>query len=185
MTRPIPFLTLLVSLACATPLRAAETADKIDAQMQQATLVAKGQAAPDFASASTDGRQFALSAQKGKVVVLYFFDARIGACVTEMKLLEKEVFQKLRDRGDFALVGIGRGHSRDELVTVGGANGLTFPLMADPQAEVFRRYFSKFVPRTVVVRRDGTISHLASGYRDLTGIIALQQALDAEFRGSR
>lgn len=151
--------------------------EDLAAQVAQATLVKAGQAAPDFTCQTTDGRDFTLSAQQGKVVVLYFFSTSVGASLTEMRYLEQEIFQKLRGREDFQLIAIGRGHTREELVTLGGENKLTFPLAADPQAAVFGRYFTKFVPRTVVVRRDGVIGHMTNGFYEFEGIVKLQQAL--------
>lgn len=154
----------------------------LDAQVAQATLVTKGQVAPDFSCQFTDGRDFTLSAQRGKVTVLYFFSTSVGACVTEMRHLEEEIFQKLRNRDDFQIVAVGRGHPREDLVRVGGENQITFPLVADPQAGIYNRYFTKFVPRTVVVGRDGLIAWMASGFKEVEGVLALQQVLQKELK---
>ena len=150
---------------------------ELDKAVASATLVKVGQSAPDFTCQTIDGKSLTLSAMRGKVVVLYYFSTSVGFCLTEMKYLEKEVFQKLRDREDFQLIGIGRGHSHDELVKAGGQNKLTFPLVADPKQEFYQRYFSKYVPRTVLVRKDGSIAYLASGYHEFNGIVELQTAL--------
>lgn len=173
------FAFLSVCAACA------HADDSLDSQVAQATLVKAGAAAPDFTCQAIDGRSFALSAQKGKVVVLYFFSTSVKASITEMKNLEKEVFQKLRERDDFQLIAIGRGHTREDLVKVGGENRLTFPLVADPQAEIYGRYFTKFVPRMVVVGRDGSLASLTSGYLEFAGILRLQSTLEQEFGKGR
>ena len=114
------------------------------------------------------------------MVLLYFFASSAPFSITEMKYLESEVFQKLRDRDDFVSLGVGRGHEREEVMKIGGKNGLTFSLASDAQSEVFGRYFSKYLPRTVVLRRDGTICHLAHGYHEYGGIVALQAVLEKE-----
>ena len=62
----------------------------------------------------------------------------------------------------------------------GEGDGL--PLAADPQAEVFRRYFLQYVPRVVVVRRDGSIAYQRSGYKELEGILELQEVVGRELR---
>ena len=41
-------------------------------------------------------------------------------------------------------------------------------------------YFSKFVPRTVVVRKNGSIAYLANGYHEFEGISRLQAVLAEE-----
>lgn len=170
---PVLVLSACLSITFGSAARATE----VDKAVAQATLVKVKQAAPDFTCTTTDSRTITLSALKGKAVVLYFFSTSVGACITELKYLEKEVFQKLQNRDDFQLIAIGRGHSREELVKVGGENKLTFPLVADPKQELYQRYFSKYVPRTVVVRKDGSIAHLASGYREFAGTLELQVVL--------
>jgi len=175
------FLLLLLILTAWTyqPLLRAE--DDVDKEVVAATLVAKHQKAPDFTCQTTDGRNLTLSALKGKVVVLYFFSAKsLPACVSELKYLETEVFQELRKREDFQLIAIGRDHTREELVKLGGENKLTFPLVPDPQQEIYARYFTKFTPRTVVVRKDGSVAHLTNGYHEYDGIIRLQAVLAQE-----
>ncbi len=168
--------------ACGAAVAMAQQADNVDAQVEQSTHVRRGDAAPEFACQATDGRQFDLSSSKGKVTVLYFFSTSVGASLTEMRHLENEVVRKVGSRDDFQIIGIGRGHTREELVKVGGENRLTFPLAADPQAEIYGRYFLKFVPRTVVVGRDGSIIHMASGYDEALGLERLKHVLNGELK---
>ncbi len=171
-------LLLLPLCACLSSLLA-ETA--IDREILATTMVQKELPAPDFTCQTSDGRSLTLSALKGKIVVLYFFSAKsLPACVSELIYLETEVFQKLRKREDFQLIAIGRDHTREELVKLGGENKLTFPLVPDPQQEIYARYFSKFVPRTVMLRKDGTIAYLGSGHHEFEGIIKLQAVLARE-----
>lgn len=185
LTKPAFHLSLLCLMLCCACVMSARADDSLDSQVAQATLARTGALAPDFTCQATDGREITLSAQKGKVVALYFFSTSVKASITEMRRLEKEVFQKLRARDDFQLIAIGRGHAREDLVKLGGENQLTFPLVADPLAEVYGRYFTKFVPRMVVVGRDGTIASLTSGYLEFEGILRLQRTLDLELRKPR
>lgn len=171
-------LVLALSMSLTITFGPAAKAADLDEAMAKATLVKVKQAAPDFTCTTTDGRTITLSALKGKVVVLYFFSTSVGACIIEMKYLEKEVFQKLQNREDFQLIGIGRGHSREELVKTGGENKLTFSLVPDLKQELYQRYFSKYVPRTVVVSKDGSIASIASGHHEFSGILDLQGVLE-------
>ncbi len=178
-------LALILVFAALSQLRADEkiahmAPETVDKNVAAATLVSKYQEAPDFSCQTTDGIKFNLAALKGKVVVLYFFSASVGASIIEMKDMEAEIFQKLRGREDFEMIAIGRGHSREELVKIGGENKLTFPLVADPKRELYGRYFKNYVPRTMVVRKDGTIGYLASGYDELKSLPRLQAVLTSE-----
>lgn len=154
----------------------------IDAQIQAATLLKTGDAAPDFTCKTTDGRPFSLAEHKGKVVLLYFFATSVPFSFTEMRYIQKEIVEKLEKREDFAVLCIGRGHNREELVRIGGENMLRLPMAADADKTIYKRYFSKFVPRTVVIAKDGTIAFQMSGSKEFEGIVKLQQALDVELR---
>lgn len=180
MNRPaLLLITALMLILCPIFVVAVED---VDQEMKKNTLVEVGQTAPDFTCKTTDNRTITLSSLKGKAVVLYFFSTSVGACITEMQYMEKEIYQKLVNRNDFQLIAIGRGHSREELVKIGGENKITFSLVPDPKHELYQRYFTKFVPRTVVVRKDGSIAYLASGIRESASIADLQAALQVVLR---
>ncbi|MFZ2279737.1 MAG: TlpA disulfide reductase family protein [Prosthecobacter sp.] len=178
-----PMLYGLMLLAFLTFSRgtAAEDVD-VDEDVKRHTLVQVGETAPDFNGKTTDGRTMTLSALKGKVVVVYFFSTQVAPCIAEMKHLQSEVYEKLRNRDDFQLIGIGfgKGSTREELVILGGENKFTFPLVPDPGRQIYERYFTKYAPRTVVIGKTGVIRHLASGYHELTSIPKLQAALARE-----
>jgi|UniRef100_UPI0037834B75 peroxiredoxin len=159
-------------------------ASNLDKDVKSTTLHSVGDAAPDFSCRTTDSREFKLSAQMGRVVLLYFFSSSNPACFAQMKYLENEVFQKLRRRDDFQMIALGRGHAREELVQIGGEHRLTFPLAADPKQEIYTRYFSKYVPRIVVLRWDGSIAYQASG-ADYEGVLRLQEVLARELAAAR
>lgn len=176
-------LLMLLTATLGSPCLRAE--ESYDVQVAKATLVKAGQPAPDFTCHITDGRSFTLSAKKGKVVVLVFFATSVGSYGRQLQQLEQEIVQKVRGRDDWDLLALGRGHSREELVQIGGQNRLTLPLAADPDAAVFGRYFSKFVPRIVVVGRDGVIASILNGYQEITGVVQLQQILARELARPR
>lgn len=176
MKSPLSLIPAL--LMSAGPIAAA---DNVGLEVKKATLVQVGQAAPDFTWKTTDGRSISLSALKGKVVVLYFFSTNsVPACVSELRYLEKEIFQPLGKSEDFQLIGLGRGHTREELVQIGGEQKLTFPLVADTLQDIYQHYFSKFVPRMVVVGKNGKIASLSSGHHEFEGIVKLRAILIKE-----
>ena len=172
-------LLLLTLYACLpTTYGKDKAAEKLSQEIAATTLVQKEQPAPDFTCQTTDGKNITLSALKGNVVVLYFFSmSALPASAAEMRYLETEIFQHLRKRKDFQLIAIGRNHTREDLVKLAGDNKLTFPMVPDPKQDLFGRYFSKFVPRTVVVGKDGKIAQLSHGYHEYDGIIKLQAVL--------
>jgi peroxiredoxin len=174
--------TLLhLTLSLCLPFAPVSAADDVDQKVKNATLVQAGKAAPDFTGQTSDGRTLTLSSLKGKVVVLYFFATSVKASLTELQSLEKEVFQPLRQREDFQLIAIGRDHTREDIVKITGENKLTFPVLADPGRAIYARYFTGFVPRTVVISGQGTLAYLSSGYKDFEGIPNLRAVVAREF----
>jgi len=69
-----------------------------------ATTIGVGRPAKDFEITLLDGSPFSLSAQKGKVVLIDFWDVRCGPCRKEMPNL-KEIHRDFRARG-LEIVGI-------------------------------------------------------------------------------
>lgn len=153
--------------------------DELDQEIQASTLVRKGEPAPDFSFEDITGRRSTLAGLKGKVVLLYFFSASNPSSLADLRYLESEIFQKLRDKEGFHMLAIGRGYQREELVKLSGENKLTFPLVADPGQTIYHRYFTKFVPRTVVVRTDGTLAYQTSG-SGYEKVLQLQSVLAQE-----
>jgi len=153
--------------------------DDVNQELKATILVQEGGAAVDFTCQDTTGRQYTLSALKGKVVVLYFFCSSNAASLADLRYLQSEIFQKLRDNEGFQMLAIGRDYEREELVKLSGEGRLTFPLVADPKQEIYHLYFTKFVPRTVVVRRDGSIAYQTSG-AEYEKILQLQSVLARE-----
>lgn len=175
-------LRLLLAIACLASAAIAADGDALDREIRASTLIQAGDTAPDFSCKTTDGHAFTLSAQKGKVVLLYFFASSVPFCYPEMRYIEKEIVEKLAKREDFTVLCLGRGHNREELVKIGGENKLRLPMAADEQKEIYSKMFTKFVPRTVIIGKDGRVVHTAAGSKEFEGIVKLQEAIARELR---
>src|SRR5436190_10054069 len=76
----------------------AERVKKRSEELAPTTRAKVGENAPDFAGETLSGEKVSLSGEKGKVVLVNFFATWCWPCVKEMPHLEKEVFQKYKDR---------------------------------------------------------------------------------------
>jgi len=132
----------------------------------QTTLVKTGDNAPDFTCQTLAGKDFSLSQQKGKVVLVNFFATWCGPCLLEMPRLDKEIFQKYADRKDFTLIVIGREHQAAELLTFGKEKGFSFPMAPDPKREIYGKYATEYIPRTFIVGKDGKVKLASVGYSE-------------------
>ena len=97
-----------------------------------------GTAAPDFTLLNQDGETVKLSDFRGQKVVLYFYPAAMTPGCTTEACDFRDSLASLQGAG-YTVIGI----SRDEpakLKKFAERDGLTFPLLSDPDAEVHRAY---------------------------------------------
>jgi peroxiredoxin len=131
---------------------------------EESTLAKVGMEAPDFTCRTVTGENFSLQKEKGKVILINFFATWCGPCQAELPHLEKQIYQKLKDRKDFCLIAIGREHNAPELEKFRKEKGLSFPIAPDPGRKIYGKYAEKFIPRGFIIGKDGKIKLASNGY---------------------
>ncbi len=177
MLNRIHALPAIITACLVSALSCGAQTKNLTEQIASATLVQEGKPAPAFECRTTDGRAFSLTGMRGKVVLLYFFSSSTPFAFTQMKYIEQLIQAKIGRREDFMILGIARGMAREDVVRMGGENGLTFALAADPQNTVSGLYFTKFVPRALVINRAGNISWMTTGSREYDGVLMMQEEI--------
>jgi peroxiredoxin len=147
----------------------------------QSSLVKVGDIAPDFTCQTLSGKAFSLSGETGKVVLVNFFATWCGACVQEMPHLEKELFQKYAKENAFTLIALGREHEAQELKKFAKENSLTFPIAPDSKREIYGKYAQQYIPRNVVIGKDGRIKLMSVGYTE-SGFQEIIQTIETELK---
>ena len=137
-----------------------ETQDTIVYEHQY--LVKVGDMAPDFTLQYTDGSEFTLSAQRGKVVMLQFTASWCGICRGEMPHIESRIWQPHKDDADFVLVGVDREEPREVVEEYTAQLGTTYPMLLDENGDAFASYALRKsgITRNVLIDRDGRIVKL-------------------------
>ena len=137
-----------------------ETQDTIVYEHQY--LVKVGDMAPDFTLKYTDGTEFTLSQQRGKVVMLQFTASWCGICRGEMPHIESRIWQPHKDNADFVLVGVDREESREVVEEYTAKLGTTYPMLLDENGDAFASYALRKsgITRNVLIDRDGRIVKL-------------------------
>ena len=143
--------------------------------------LAPGDQAPDFTLFDADGREVSLSDLRGQRVIIYFYPAAMTPGCTKEACDFRDSRQDLSDAG-FAVLGISP-DSPAKLAKFREREGLTFPLLSDPDRTVHEAYgaygekmlYGKktvgVIRSTFVVGADGAIEHAYYGVK-ATGHVA-------------
>ena len=125
-------------------------------------IVKVGDIAPDFTLQYTDGSEFTLSAEGGKVVMLQFTASWCGICRGEMPHIESRIWQPHKDDADFVLVGVDREEPREVVEEYTAQLGTTYPMLLDERGDAFASYALRKsgITRNVLIDRDGRIVKL-------------------------
>ncbi len=97
-----------------------------------------GDPAPDFTLADSEGSQVSLASLRGQRVIIYFYPAAMTPGCTKQACDFRDSKKDLSDAG-FAVVGISP-DSPAKLASFRDRDGLTFPLLSDPDRSVLRAY---------------------------------------------
>lgn len=168
-------LTLLVMLAALIALVVAiilwpvdATASRVEYPSQQddiesTTLVKAGEMAPDFIVEMLDGSKVTLVENRGKVVLVSFWATWCPPCRLELSHMQKDVIDRLAGE-DLVVLPISRGEERKTVESYISKMGYTFPVGLDTTQAIYSKYASNYVPRSVVIDREGMVVYVGVGY---------------------
>jgi peroxiredoxin len=129
-------------------------------------LVKVGDLSPDFTIHEASGKSYRLSDLRGKVVMLQFTASWCSVCRTEMPFIEKDIWQKGKEKG-LIVLGIDRDEPVDKVIGFQKDIKVTYPLALDPGADIFGLFAQKEagVTRNVIIDRKGKIIFLTRLYK--------------------
>ena len=143
--------------------------------------LAPGDPAPDFTLPDAGGRELSLSSLRGQRVIIYFYPAAMTPGCTKQACDFQDSRSDLSDAG-FTVLGISP-DSPAKLARFAEKEGLTFPLLSDPDRAVLKAYgafgekmlYGKksigVIRSTFVVGTDGRIENAYYGVQ-ATGHVA-------------
>jgi thioredoxin-dependent peroxiredoxin len=147
--------------------------------------LAPGDPAPDFTLPDADGRPVSLSSFRGRRVIVYFYPAAMTPGCTKEACDFRDSRDALDDKG-IAVLGISPDQPA-KLARFRDKEGLTFPLLSDPDRSVLQAYgaygekklYGKttvgVIRSTFVIGPDGTVEKALYGVK-ATGHVARLRA---------
>ena len=145
--------------ATATNSAAPTSQDDIEAT----TLIHAGDVAPDFTVQMLDGSSITLSKLRGKVVLVSFWATWCPPCRQELSHLQKDVIDRFAGE-DLVVLPISRGEERKTVENFLDKMGYKFPVGLDGDQSIYKKYASNYIPRSVVVGKDGKVVYVGVGY---------------------
>ena len=166
-TSLLAMLVILLALVAAIIFWPVEASAKGAVQQPQdiesTTLIHAGDVAPDFTVEMLDGKKVALSSLRGKVVLVNFWATWCPPCRQEMSHLQEGVIDRFAG-SDLVVLPISRGEKRETVEKFIEKMGYTFAVGLDSDQSIYSKYASNYVPRSVVINREGGVVYVAVGY---------------------
>lgn len=145
------FISLIIIAALAGGMAACGNSDVVDH-------------APDFKLTTGDGKSYALSAQKGHVVLLNFWATWCESCLEELPLLNK--LQTDRVNSDFLLLSVAVDDDPVKAVPpFSAAHKLNFPILYADR-KTMDAYGVHLLPTSLLIGPDGSIARRYVGPLD-------------------
>ncbi|MGH3404988.1 MAG: thioredoxin-dependent thiol peroxidase [Streptosporangiaceae bacterium] len=149
--------------------------------------LAPGDQAPDFTLPDADGNQVSLASRRGQRVIIYFYPAAMTPGCTKQACDFRDSKTDLSEAG-FAVLGISP-DSPAKLAKFRDRDGLTFPLLSNPDRQVLQAYgaygekmmYGKksvgVIRSTFVVGADGKIEQALYGVKATGHVARLRKEL--------
>jgi peroxiredoxin len=139
---------------------------EVEADIKASTRISEGQEVPEFTFTTTRGKELSTESLRGKVVLYNFFATWCPSCMKEMPALQDQVWKKYGNNEDFFMVSIGREQNMKKMETFKKEKGYDFQFAPDTGRVIYDKFAEKYIPRNVVVNKEGTIVYQNTGYTE-------------------
>ena len=137
-----------------------------DAQTDKTTFSRLGHLAPGFKCSTVTGEDIDIRNLHGKVVLINFFATWCPPCNLELPALQDRIWKKYKHTDDFVLIVVGRDHNENAIIDFSAEKGFDMPFIADPNRVIYNLFASQYIPRNIIIDRDGKVIFQNRGYTE-------------------
>ena len=135
----------------------------VNSQNIKPEIIKVGDIAPTFTLNTLDGKSFNTKELKGKIIYLNFFATWCGICMKEMPFIENDIWKSIK-HNDFVMLSIAREQTNEEIEIFRKNKNYTLPFAVDPTREIYSLFAPMYIPRNIVIDKDGTIIYSGKNY---------------------
>lgn len=122
--------------------------------------------APDFTIRNLKGKNYTLSKNTGKgLVIINFWATWCLPCVEEMKELKRIKNQNSNLNIEYLSISIDDAKTATKVKSVVRTRKYPFTILLDPNQKVYKKYHSTGVPHLFLIDKKGNIVYSHNGYR--------------------
>lgn len=122
-----------------------------------------GDEAPDFFLSTFKGEALSLNDLKGSIVILVYWKPDQRRSITTMKDIQ-DIYSSYKKKG-VEIIGITADvEKRDSILGIIKNSEIDFPILLDPDREIYGNYGIRVYPSTVMIDREGTVSYTLPGH---------------------
>lgn len=124
-----------------------------------------GHKVPSFSFTTLDGTTANIDDYKGKTILLNFFSTWCSPCMKGLPVIQEQIQDGI-DNDNLVVLAFGRGHDAKELTEWNATHKFTFLICPDDDQSTYEIFFSKYIPRNVVISKNGKIILQECGYSE-------------------
>ena len=128
--------------------------------------------APDFTLPMQGGREWKMSEQRGKVIVMNFWTVTCRPCIQEMPTIEL-LAEITEDWGDVEIVAVSTDRSWEEAETIIPRSSRITSLLDSDRKVVTEQFGTNLFPETWIIDADGVVRFRFDGALDWSDPVAL------------
>ena len=143
-----------------------EVEEDYTAEYAANTNAQEGSIVPDFSVTTIDGEKITISELKGKTIFINFFALSCPICMKELPVLQEKIWDVYKDNDNIVILSIAREHTTEEMIDFRDKKAYRFPIAPDPDRSVYAIFAEKYIPRNIIIDKNGVIVHSKVGYND-------------------